>query len=149
MSNKFCTFFVDNFGEKTNLNIYNVTKIVSYETSTLFLTNGSVFGIGKNDKRQLGLPGSNVHEITLLALEDVVDVSMNEGRTLFITKKNQLFGAGSHWYSALGHLSDTAGDTPMLIPSDRYNNEKLLFGAPAFSFSVIVTDKSLFVLGQV
>ncbi len=127
----------------------SIIKVTTYDEGTLFLTQEKqVFVLGKNNRKQLGVKQENVSTPTKLDLENVIDVGTNEGKTLFIVEGNKLYGCGSNGYNALG-LDDTTMDTSIVeIPSTRYENEKLLFVAPAFSFSILITDKSLFILGQ-
>ena len=138
--------------ELTSLSIYSPIVKATYQGgSTLFVTQDKqVYVLGNNDLQQLGFLDPIIQTPLLLPIQNVVEIATNEQKTLIVTENNDLFVMGKHAYNALGFKSEDiiSQPEPRLVPPDRYANEKILFVAPAFSFSCIVTDRSLFVMGQ-
>jgi hypothetical protein len=128
-----------------------IIKVTSHAGSTVFVTKyKQVYVLGNNERQQLGFADKQILIPQLIPIQNVVDATINELKTLLVTENNDLFAMGNYSYMALGFKpTDLLGQAePRLVPPDRYANEKILFVAPAFSFSCVVTDKSLFVMGQ-
>ena len=130
---------------------YSIKKVTAYSSSVLFLTReGRVFALGQNVSNCLGVEGESIDTPTELPISHVTDVGTSDSKTLLITEDNILYGCGGNDYTALGlqgHGSVIRKLT--VVPSRVFNHEKVLLVAPAYSFSIVVTEQSkMYLLGQ-
>lgn len=150
----YVTRYTKNEEKPTNLDFpCTIKKVSAYDDSALFLTtDGRVFALGVNVNYHLGLLTEDelISTPTELPISDIADVSTSDRKTLLLTNNNILYGVGVNDYTALGLEGGGRIISEITqLPFENYNNEKIVATAPAYSFSVVATEKSnLFVFGQ-
>lgn len=148
------TSYVTKYDENTSTSVdipFSIKKVSAYGGSIMFLTReGRVFALGTNVNCCMGGEGDDITTPKELKISNVIDVATSDNKTLLVTKDNVLYGCGGNDYTALGlQGKGSVIRTLTVVPSRVYNNEKILFVAPAYSFSIVVTEESnMFLLGQ-
>jgi|GEM_PF-4627024 len=115
-----------------------------YGTSYYVTENGDLYGLGLNNKGQLGLPADNItHWKQVHIASNVTAVSAGYGFVLYITNTNNLYGLGETENGELGTNAQKIAAAPLLILTNVQSA-----AAGKYSSFAVKNDGALYAFGQ-
>lgn len=119
-----------------------LTKVDAYSAASAVLTeSGHVYMFGRNSYGKFGngLTNTSHNRPTLINFTDekIIDISVGQNHTIFLTESGKAYATGYNAYGQLGDGTTVDKLTPILIQIPK--NEKIRKVAAAHTHSVIIT----------
>lgn len=134
-------------GTAASISAINGIKIAKagFQTSAIIGVDNSLWLCGRNDFYQLGDGSGTTSKTFVKVADDVIDVALGNGYTLYVTSNNELWAVGRNHRGQLGDGSCNDCRVPIKVMD---GVEKVYASTSGFFSACITVDKKLLTWGD-
>ena len=139
-------------------NNITITQIACGNNHTMFLTDdGNVYGVGRNDKYQLGYSSSTADQPTPRHLSwfhengnniTITQIACGNNHTMFLTNDGSVYGVGKNHDYQLGYSDTSDQSTPRHLSSFITQSKVFSQIACGEDHTMLLTDGNVYALGK-